>query len=231
VLHFFDTQGVTKASFEDRKMKLDNPGFTAAYAALALVGPIIVQWFVLPESGPFPPMDNDDTVMIFERLCHYGNILTFAILAGYYATMDKKHFEQDNYGWLLVGLLMQHVIEQYQHETGPSTTDSILHENRVWTTYAVVIFNIYCLRHGYANTFNRFAAEPFFVFLAIINGLLGTHASCITNWTFGTYIALEGGLSYNVRVIKFIGLLGLLGFIVKKYFDVHGEQAKKLKAA
>ena len=39
-------------------MKLDNAIATAAFGAMSLAaGPILVQWFMLPESGPFPDIN------------------------------------------------------------------------------------------------------------------------------------------------------------------------------
>ena len=173
---------------------------------------------------------SDENVMLFERFAHYCNIVSLGWAILHYATQRPDLFQKDHYGYLLVGLCLQHVFEQFMHETGPSTTASILHENRIWTTYAVLVFHGYSWTHGgYDKVLDRFMAEPFFLFLSIVGCLMGAHASCATNWMLGTYAALEGGWPFPVRVVNFIASLGLVGFLVKKYLETHNEQALKLQ--
>jgi hypothetical protein len=93
------------------------------------------------------------------------------------------------------------------------------------------------MRYGYKAVFNRLAAEPFFVFLAIFMEVLETHAGCSTNWTLGNPVFVEDekrtgypttAASFTERAVVFAGVNIVVGLLVKGYFTVHAEAKQEL---
>lgn len=142
----------------------------------------------------------DHHVLLLERVCHYTNLFALVGLLSFYA-VNPRLWQYQKYGWLLLALLLfQHLpqaallhmntgdgvssvlgLETSEDETA-TTADMIMASNRIFSTVGVVIFQVYALVFGHVTTLKRLAAEPFFVYFALVTMLMETHVTCLSVW-------------------------------------------------
>jgi hypothetical protein len=221
---------------------LDSPPATAFFLAHTLARALAAQWLVVPElafvPSLYPDLNQPMQKYLLERFVHTTNALLYSWLVLHYASKPKM-WSENKFGWLLLLMLSHHVFEQLTHEIFPKTDLAFLWGNTVWTTYAVIIIHSYCFVYGYYDTFLRLAAEPFFVFMAVVVEMTEAHLGFISNWTLGNplreeekrtgYLTTEHGMPYGGRVALFLFVNLALGLVARQYFKVHEDAQKSTK--
>jgi hypothetical protein len=90
------------------------------------------------------------------------------------------------------------------------TTSQLLQTNRIFSTIGVILVQVYGLYYGDFSTLQRLAAEPFFVYMAIITLLLETHVTCLAVWMGSTDHHISVSVAYSTR----LGLCAALGCLL-----------------
>ena len=141
--------------------------------------------------------------------------------------------------WLFTTATTDEVTEDDEYNPTTSATDSnanvnmttiaqVLQTNRIFSTIGVLIVQGYCLYYGYLATLQRLAAEPLFVYLALMTIFLETHVMAVSVWIYGaSHLSTALALIWRqlLCVSLFLALLGAGIFHVQ----YHKAQAKILR--
>ena len=191
-------------------MDLNSPMATVVYGATTATLAGLVQWFLMPEVG-LPDMSDPTTAMNFERFCHYCSAFCFGNAALHYYLRKPKVFWDGHYGIFLIACMLQHVIEQGLHEIGTGTMEDIQWQNKLMTTYGVVVPTLYMLTHGGPiPLFKKLANQPFLVFFPMVVAMVETQGKCRRNngknrvfaaamyrWNDGKHVPLWSSLRFG----------------------------------
>ncbi|CAB9515468.1 expressed unknown protein [Seminavis robusta] len=109
------------------------------------------------------------------------------------------------------------------------TTTEMLQTHRIFATVGVLLIQAYSLYYGHIPTLLRLAAEPFFVFLALLTMMLEIHVVCASVWMVSTEHHLSHHLHYWLRVVFCGTLTAVILAAAGWHRRVHTAQAKLLR--
>ena len=110
-----------------------------------------------------------------------------------------------------------------------ATTSQMLKTNRIFSTIGVMLVQGYGLYYGDYIALQRLAAEPFFVYMAVVTLMIETHVTCLAVWMGSTEHHVSVSIGYGTRQVlcTLLGCL-LLGAALFHYMT-HQDQAKLLR--